>query len=36
MTREEAIKENVKMLIQYNITIQELVDQFTNEIKNLY
>ena len=35
-TKEEAIKENVKMLIQYNITIQELVDQFTNEIKNLY
>ena len=35
-TKEKAIKEIAKMLVQYNITIQELVDHFANEVKNLY
>ena len=36
LTKEEAIKEIVEMIIKYNITLYELVDDFAYEIKNLY
>lgn len=36
LTKEEAIKEIVEMIIKYNITLHELVDDFAYEIKNLY